>query len=127
MEQAKTAEELAAEAAAEEKRKAEAREQAALAEARQKSSDAELIKVVGYGFVVRPPTGQEWDRFQEAMHSDSAPKRAKAGVTLFLDCCMWPARGEVKEILQKKPGIPMSAFNVLSDMAGAGAVVEKKS
>lgn len=124
MAQEQTAEEkLAAErTAAQEKL-----EQDALLEARSKAPEAELLKVSGYPFVVRPPTATEWERFQTAMHSENAAKKAGAGVTLFLDCCMWPTRAEVRNILQKKPGIPMSVFQTLADMVGAGVAVEKKS
>ena len=78
--------------------------------------DVYLLKAAGEELVLRAPRRLEWQQFRDFGSDDR--KRSRAAETLFRACCVYPDRAELDTVLERHPGIPETAMDKLSELAG---------
>jgi|SRR6267142_5174914 len=74
----------------------------------------------GLMVLVRTPPLEAWDRMQDRIldpRATTASKRAAAN-NLLMDCLLYPTRGELEHLIEKKPGLLQTLSNQLTQIAG---------
>ncbi len=91
-----------------------------------KSAHGEIrqLEKEGYHVIIRPPKRQEWKRFRTAAADER--KRADALEILFRDCCVYPEKEAVEEMLNRRPGLAEVFGGEAMEFAGGGKDAEKK-
>ena len=98
--------------------------EAEVAELKSKHGRVHLLTLEDASLVVRIPTAFEFRKWQ----ADSADekKRIDGSADLLTRCTVWPAPEKAKEMLDARPGLRLSFFGELIELAGVSRSVEKK-
>lgn len=57
--------------------------------------------------VLASPSRAQWEIFQQQASGDG-PEASKATKSLFLATCVYPEKGQVAELVEEWPGLPLS-------------------
>lgn len=90
----------------------------------QYQGELRLFSAEDVEIIARMPDKVTFARFRDMLLEPKT--RGRAFGFLVESCLMYPSREEYNKLVDSRPGIPVSFADKISELAGAGLVVEEK-